>query len=108
MTLQKARFVRLAELELNEAIVWYEAERTTLGVTFGNHVERTVNRALEQPDTGVIVHHRRIQAVVRRYQVDDPFPYDLVGTVVSDELIVLAISHHRRRPTYWRNRITTL
>jgi plasmid stabilization system protein ParE len=32
------------------------------------------------------------------------FPYALVYRLLGDEVVVLAVAHFRRRPTYWRGR----
>ena len=40
---------------------------------------------------------------VRKLRVNR-FPYNLVYRILSDEVLVLAIAHHRRRPSYWQYR----
>ncbi|HEY6327876.1 MAG TPA: type II toxin-antitoxin system RelE/ParE family toxin [Blastocatellia bacterium] len=32
------------------------------------------------------------------------FPYSIIYTVTPEEIRVLAVAHHSRRPGYWRNR----
>ena len=32
------------------------------------------------------------------------FPFSLIYTVMGDQLRILAVAHHSRRPGYWRNR----
>jgi hypothetical protein len=32
------------------------------------------------------------------------FPYSLIYTVIGDEVRILAVAHHSRRPGYWRGR----
>jgi plasmid stabilization system protein ParE len=39
----------------------------------------------------------------RRFVLDD-FPFSLIYEVKPDELIILAVAHHRRRSGYWRRR----
>lgn len=33
------------------------------------------------------------------------FPYRLVYMVVSDEIVIVAVAHERRRPGYWQDRL---
>ncbi|MBI3775205.1 MAG: hypothetical protein HY273_06575 [Gammaproteobacteria bacterium] len=39
----------------------------------------------------------------RRY-VMQRFPYSLIYTVSSEEIRILAVAHHSRRPGYWQGR----
>ena len=32
------------------------------------------------------------------------FPYSLIYRVVEEEVILIALAHHRRRPGYWQKR----
>jgi mRNA-degrading endonuclease RelE of RelBE toxin-antitoxin system len=34
------------------------------------------------------------------------FSYNLVYVVESDEIVILAVAHHKRRPGYWRGRLS--
>jgi hypothetical protein len=33
------------------------------------------------------------------------FPYDIVVRELSEEILVVAVAHHSRRPGYWRDRL---
>jgi hypothetical protein len=33
------------------------------------------------------------------------FPYQLIFLTSSDEIVVVAVMHERRRPTYWIDRL---
>ncbi|HSS65741.1 MAG TPA: hypothetical protein VLS27_15020 [Gammaproteobacteria bacterium] len=35
------------------------------------------------------------------------FPYDVVVRELADEVVVVAVAHHSRRPGYWRGRLRT-
>lgn len=50
-----ASFHRLAELELNEAEAYYEAEGTGLGKTFLKEVERCIEAVIKHPEGGISV-----------------------------------------------------
>lgn len=40
----------------------------------------------------------------RRRFVLVSYPYDIVYRVTQNEIEIMAIAHHARRPGYWRNR----
>ena len=33
------------------------------------------------------------------------FPCAIIYSLLDDEILVLAVAHHRRRPFYWRDRL---
>jgi toxin ParE1/3/4 len=36
------------------------------------------------------------------------FRYNLIYAVDADEIVIVAVAHHRRRPDYWHARLTAL
>jgi hypothetical protein len=105
MLLTEARFIKPAELEFEKAFDHYARERPDLGQQFANCVEATILHAMHFPDAGTQIFHPRLRRTVRRFQVHEPFPYDLIAAVVDVDLVVIAVAHHKRRPTYWIKRI---
>lgn len=106
--LTEARFIKPAEIEFNEAADFYDAEQPGLGVSFSECVEATLLRAMHFPGAGSPSSDPRLRSRVRRFQVDHPFPYDLIVTVLEDELVVIAVAHHSREPDYWSSRMKKL
>ena len=49
------------------------------------------------------LHPDALGAGRRRYLMKH-FPYSLVYTVSSEEIRILAVAHHSRRPGYWASR----
>lgn len=96
------RFHRAARSELREAAHWYESRGAGLGAEFVSEVGACLARVAERPDVfpeilrapGV---HR---ALLRR------FPYAVVFLVHGEIVTVLAVAHGRRRPLYWKSRLT--
>ena len=88
----------LAEEELNEAAAYYEARSRGLGVTFLSAVETTLDRIATHPEAGIPV-----TKAIRR-KIVSQFPYSLLYAVAGEDLRVLAVMHHKRRPFYWRRR----
>jgi toxin ParE1/3/4 len=105
MLLTEARFIKPAETELFRAVDRYDAESLGLGQRFSDCIEATVLRAMHFPEGGTPVLHPKLRRSVRRFQADSPFPFDVVATVLRDELIVIAVAHHKRKPGYWFRRM---
>ena len=92
-----------ASQELEAAALWYEAQRSSLGVTFLAAVDRTVEHLATWPDAGTLVPGVPAHLEVRQMPVVR-FPYRIVYLVTPRGLRVLAVAHTRRRPGYWRSR----
>jgi len=95
------QFDPAARLEAIEAAVWYDDHRIGLGEEFLDAIELTLDLALRRRVPGSPVSDpddvRRVP--VRR------FPYHLIFLASSDEIVVVAVMHERRRPTYWIDRL---
>lgn len=87
-----------ADVELEEATLFYESRLVGLGKSFAAEVERTVSLIREFPDAGAKV------GVNRRRVLVDRFPYSIVYRRDPDSIVVVAVAHQRRRPRYWRSR----
>ena len=85
--------------ELREATAFYTASADEeLGLAFVAEFERTVNFILENPKAGAIFRGTRRRFLLRR------FPYSVIYQITSEELRVVAVAHHHRRPGYWAGR----
>lgn len=104
--MRRIRIHEQAAEEAIEAAAWYEREYPGLGIEF----ERAVNTAIDlledeivplmnMPGTAGAKGIKRL--ILKR------FPYDIVVREASEDIIVVAIAHHSRRPGYWRNRFRT-
>ena len=85
--------------ELRDIAAWYQAqESSALGGAFIDEFERTATLLLANPAIGSTFSRHFQQFSLRR------FPYRIIYRVVTDELHVLAVAHHRRHPAAWRKR----
>ena len=91
-------FQELAELELIEAVNYYNSQRPGLGSTFLDEVERAINQVRENPEAAPLVNQLVRRKLVRR------FPYSIMYSVQSNSVHILAVANQRRRPFYWRGR----
>jgi plasmid stabilization system protein ParE len=87
-----------AECDLEDALDWYEqlGARSRLG----RAIELGISQIAESPPRW-----REIEPGVRRL-VMRKFPYSIVYAwhPDQDQLVILALAHHKREPGYWRSR----
>ena len=88
----------LAEAELLEAVSFYEGRASGLGKDFILDFEKTLQQIDENPEVGVRMGTRVRRHLFRR------FPFSLLYRPDGEDLRVLALMHHRRRPGYWKGR----
>ncbi len=93
-----------AVLKSEEAAGWYEVQREGLGREFREAFSRSLDVLREglltsSPWPGLLG-----ERGVRRIQMGC-FPYHVVFVVGHPGVTVHAVSHQRRRPGYWRNRM---
>lgn len=91
--------LREAEVELWEAVAYYEDKSHGLGLAFQTEVERSVQTIAEYPERWPV----RADST-RRYLIHR-FPYVVVYTYQGDHVWIVAVAHCRRRPAYWTDRI---
>jgi toxin ParE1/3/4 len=88
----------IAETEINEAADFYDLESPGLGNVFIDEVQRAIQSIVEFPAAAPLVRGRVRKRIVTK------FPYSLVYAAREDEVRILAVAHHKRRPFYWRGR----
>ena len=93
------RFLPEAEAELLHEVEYYSTLRTGTGVRFQAAVEASLQRASRHPLGGA-----PSQQGTRSFLVKG-FPFSVVYRASGDELLVVAIAPHRRRPGYWAQRL---
>lgn len=87
-----------AEREAREAFLWYWQRDERAGLRFEAALTFTFDRAAEAPEQGPL-----LESGVRRLLVEG-FPYGVLYAVETEQVVVLAVMHLRRRPGYWRGR----
>lgn len=101
--MRRVKILEKAAEEAIEAAAWYEQAYPGLGIEF----DHAVNAALDLLENEVVPLASLSGAAgvsgIKRLMLRR-FPYDIVVRESSDEIIIVAIAHHSRRPGYWRNR----
>jgi plasmid stabilization system protein ParE len=92
------RFLEEAQDEFLEQISYYEEHQKGLGDRFRESVEAAIALASAHPKLGSPWKLLTRRAFLRG------FPFSVVYRIETMELVVFALAHFRRRPTYWRRR----
>lgn len=102
--MRRVRILDEAADEATEAAAWYELQRPGLGAEF----DRAVNAALDLLEEEIVPLTAMPSVAGKRGAkrlILKRFPYDVVVSERSDELVVVAFAHQSRRPGYWRARL---
>ena len=86
-----------ADAELAEAVRYIEENRPGYGARFYEAFETAAGRLRKYPEIGP----RRTPRARRKRVMG--FPYDIVYRILSDRIVIVAISHHSRGPEYFRD-----
>lgn len=98
------RYHPAADRELDEAIEHDEAELPGRGLRLEDQVARLVLRLRRFPVSAPIWLGLDSAYEVRRAKVRR-HPFVVVYMVQSDQLIILAVAHTKKKPGYWASRI---
>ena len=94
-----------AELEAAEAVLWYDEQRRGLGDEFLIELTQALDRIRREPRA-----LPRLKTYVGRHEIRccllKRFPYLVIFVYRPTEVLVVAVSHARRNPLYWLERIT--
>jgi len=91
-------FRRAARDDVREIHRWYRAQRPGLGAEFLRSPEVCIAQIERTPELYPVVDEETRRGRLRR------FPYVVYYEVRDDEVLVLAVWHHRKNPRGWRDR----
>ena len=95
----KVRFLEVAEIELDQAVLWYEAQAAGLGDALLIEVLSAADRISLYPEAW-----QALDETFRRCRLNR-FHYGLISTIENENILVLAVAHLHREPDYWRDRL---
>ena len=95
----KINFLEIAQIELDDAIEYYNYEIPGLGDAFLTEVLNTLDRIGKYPEAWQPSSKRTRRCQTRR------FPYGIMYQIRKDEILVVAIANLHRKPGYWKGRI---
>ena len=88
-----------ARAEFKEATIYYFEKSSSLGAAFYSEVESAIEKIIENPDL-----YRVIDEDVRRC-LTKRFPYAVLYTIEDNYILILAVMHCSREPSYWKHRL---
>jgi len=95
----RTRFLEPAQAEVDEAARYFDEQRPGLGDRFEHDLQDAVAFVTERPLSG-----KRLTENIRQVGLRT-FRYNVIYAIDGEELIIVAVAHHRRRPGYWLGRI---
>lgn len=90
----KIEFLEAAEIELDEAFKWYEAQQRNLGVQFLTEFDAAIRRISAYPKSYALLENEVRRCLIKR------FPYGVLYGIDADTIII-AVAHLHRNPNYW-------
>ena len=94
------RFHRLAVAEIDHEVDYYESRQTGLGEELEEEIDAVLAMIRQFPLAAPQWKHR----LDRRVAVLDRFPFTLPYQLVGNDIVVLALAHTSKRPSYWARR----
>jgi len=100
--LKRYQFLAEAEIEFQEQIRYFDEQAAGLGDKFITDFEFTVASIREFPESGALVSPNLRKRLLR------VFRHSIFYVSAQDEIIIVAVAPHTRRPGYWRKRTKNL
>jgi plasmid stabilization system protein ParE len=88
-----------AELDIQAAFEWYEAQSLGLGSEFVRAVDACLSNISRNPLAYPAIYQHARRVLIRR------FPYGLLYVVNPDLITIVACFHSRRDPKQWQDRL---
>lgn len=93
------RFLSVVEGEIANALEFYESREQGLHLRMIEELDRVIKHICAFPKIG-----RRIGKRFRAFPLNR-FPFNVIYEIGGDEIIIVAVAHHSRRPGYWKSRL---
>ena len=99
----KSRYQGEAIEEAVHAAQYYERREEGLGDRFLESLRSCVSQVEMNPRLYPKEQFGGVRGEIRSCTVEG-FPFSVVYEILTDELLILAIQHHKRRSGYWKHR----
>ena len=86
----------LSERDLRDAFAWYRERSAVAAYAFRTEAFDAIDRIAIAPLGKAADDEGNRRRVLHR------FPYSVVYEVLDNTVTILAVTHHRRKPGYWR------
>ena len=88
-----------AEIDVADAVAWYEDQRIGLGNEFLDELDLVMERVVYSPFQFPQIRNEVRRALLRR------FPYSVYFRVSDEAVMLIAVLHQHRDPRNWQKRI---
>ena len=85
--------------DVAQAAGYYRGVSAQLAGSFLDEIDTTIEQILLFPEAGPMTAGKIRKALLRR------FPYAILYEARSDEVVIIAVMHGKRRPGIWRERL---
>ncbi len=89
-----------AQLEIDDAVTWYDSQSKRLGTSFLDDFDRAIRRIVAFP-----LSCTEIEPDIRRCLLTR-FPYGIIYGIDVDTIIIIAVANLHRKPRYWIDRLS--
>ena len=94
----KVNFHPDARLELLRHRRWYLDRSPAAAAGFEHEIDHAITRIAEAPERYPLTRRGRRRFVMLEY------PFNLIYRIREDDVQIMAVAHHSRRPDYWLRR----
>ena len=95
----KIRFVSSANIELDEAVRYYDHQLPGLGFRFYQEVDAAIERIKLMPEAWTKIGQHTRRCILKG------FPYALLYVLEENTVLITAVAHLRRAPEHYKDRI---
>ncbi len=100
--MKRYRFLTEADAEFREHTQYFDEQVAGLGDKFITDLQAAIREIREYPESGALVSRNLRKRVLR------VFRHTVFYVNGAEEIIIVAVAAHRRRPHYWRKRLKDL
>jgi len=93
------KFLEIAQIELDDAVSYYNREMSGLGDRFLTEIVNTLDRIGKFPHAWQPCSKRTRRCRLRL------FPYGIIYQIIDHEILVTAVANLHRKPEYWQSRL---
>jgi plasmid stabilization system protein ParE len=95
----KYKFHPEAQIEFSESVLYYSEKNLKLGTAFYTEIENVICKITKNPAMFTTIEEDIRRCLMKR------FPYGVLYTIEEDYILILAVMHFSRDPSYWKHRI---
>jgi plasmid stabilization system protein ParE len=97
--MMKIRFLTIAEIEVDEAVSWYQKQSKDQDLNFLDELVRAIRVITTYPLIGA-----ETEPEIRIFFLNR-FPYSLIYGIEAEGIVIIALAHQSREPGYWFDRV---